>query len=222
VELAVLSQTAGIVLGVFAALGRISQSRIPIARWVSGLYLWIFRGTPLLVQLFFVYFAVPQLTNNDVVLNEFMSAFIAFSLNEGAYMAEIVRAGISSVEFGQLEAAHSLGMTRGLAMRRIVLPQAVRIILPPTGNEFVSMLKNTSLAYTISVQEIFFQTDQIRSATFHSFEPLAVVSLWYLAMTTVASFFQTRLERRYERGFSRVVRQPGPLQRAMSGAFGRR
>lgn len=168
-----------------------------------------------------MYFAIPQLTNERIILSEFVSAFLAFALNEGAYMAEIVRAGITSVDAGQMEAAASLGMTRGLAMRRIILPQAIRIIIPPTGNEFISMLKNTSLAYSISVQEIFFQTDQLRSATFKELEPLAGVSLWYLAMTTVASFFQARLERRYERGFTRDVRGPGVMQRAMSGAFRR-
>ena len=99
-------------------------------------------------------------------------------------MAEIVRAGITSVESGQIEAAESLGMTRMLAMRRVIIPQAIRVIIPPTGNEFISMLKNTSLAYFISTQEIFFQTDQLASATFRYFEPLTIVSLYYLAMTS--------------------------------------
>jgi polar amino acid transport system permease protein len=219
VELAVLSQVTGIILGVLAALGR--MSRIFLVRWFIGLYLWIFRGTPLLVQLFFVYFAVPQFTNETLILSEFMSAYVAFSLNEGAYMAEIVRAGIASVDFGQMEAASSLGMTRGLAMRRVILPQAVRIIIPPTGNEFVSMLKNTSLASTIAVTEIFYQTDQVRSATFHAFEPLAVVSLWYLAMTTVANYMQSFLEDYFGRGFTREAEQPGFMQRMLTGTLRR-
>jgi polar amino acid transport system permease protein len=219
VALAVLSQVTGIFLGVLAALGRMSP--IGPVRWFVGFYLWIFRGTPLLVQLFFVYFAVPQFTNENLILGEFLSAFVAFSLNEGAYMAEIVRAGITSVDFGQMEAASSLGMTRGLAMRRIILPQAVRIIIPPTGNEFVSMLKNTSLASTIAVTEIFYQTNQIRSATFHAFEPLAVVSLWYLAMTTVANYLQTFLEDYFGRGFTREVRQAGIMRRTLSAAMRR-
>jgi polar amino acid transport system permease protein len=162
-------------------------------------YLWLFRGTPLLVQIFFVYFAVPQLTGQRIVLSEFWSAMLALSLNEGAYMAEIIRAGILSVDAGQVEAAESLGMTRSLTMRRIILPQAVRIIIPPTGNEFISMLKNTSLAYAISAHEIFFSTDQLRSATFKEFEPLTIVSVWYLATTTVASYLQGHLERYFAR-----------------------
>jgi polar amino acid transport system permease protein len=221
VALAVLAQMTGIVLGLFAALGRLTRSSFPIFRWISGFYLWIFRGTPLLVQIAFVYFALPQMTNRAIVLNEFVSAFIALSLNEGAYMAEIIRAGISSVDHGQTEAAESLGMTRALAMRRIVIPQAIRIIIPPTGNEFISMLKNTSLAAFISTQEIFFQTEQLSTASFRYFEPLVIVSLYYLAMTTVATYFQGHLERYYERGFDRNIRGPGVMQRAMSTAMRR-
>ncbi len=175
----------------------------------------------MLVQIFFVYFAVPQLTGERIALNEFWSAMLALSLNEGAYMAEIIRAGIASVDAGQVEAAESLGMSRGLTMRRIILPQAIRIIIPPTGNEFISMLKNTSLAYAISLQEIFFSTDQLRSATYTEFEPLAIVSVWYLVMTTVASYFQGHLERYFGRGVSREIRDPGLFQRAMTGAFRR-
>lgn len=193
----------------------------PIFGPIANLYIWLFRGTPLLVQIIFVYFAVPELTNNQVTISEFMSAFIALSLNEGAYMAEIIRAGITSVEGGQMEAAESLGMTRWLAMRRIILPQAVRVIIPPTGNEFISMLKNTSLAYVVSTHEILFETEQIISATYKYFELLLVVSVWYLAMTTVATVFQTLLERHFERGFAREIRQPGVFQRALQGAMRR-
>jgi len=217
----VLSQVAGIVLGLLAALGRLSRLRIPIFRGLSFLYIWLFRGTPLLVQLVFVYYAVPQMTNGNVVLGEFLSAFIALSLNEGAYMAEIIRAGITSVESGQMEAAQSLGMTRALAMRRIVIPQAVRFIIPPTGNEFISMLKNTSLAYVIAVTELLYQAQQIYSHNSRYFELLTVAAMWYLAMTTVATIGQSMLERRFERGFSRTIRQPGAMQRAMLGALRR-
>jgi polar amino acid transport system permease protein len=221
VELAVISQAAGIVLGLFAALGRLSRLRLPVFRGLAWLYIWLFRGTPLLVQLVFVYFAVPQITNGNVILGEFTAAFIALSLNEGAYMAEIIRAGITSVDAGQLEAAQSLGMTRGLAMRRIVIPQAIRFIIPPTGNEFISMLKNTSLAYAISVPELVFQSEQIYSHNLRYFELLSVISLWYLAMTTVATAGQSMLERRFERGFTRAVRQPGVMQRAVLGGLRR-
>jgi polar amino acid transport system permease protein len=221
IVLAVLAQLLGIVLGLFTALARLSRSPVPILKWIAGLYIWLFRGTPLLVQLAFVYFAVPQMTGDRLVIGEFQSALIALSLNEGAYMAEIIRAGIMSVDAGQTEAAQSLGMTGWMTMRRIVLPQAVRFIIPPTGNEFISMLKNTSLAYYISTQEIFFQATQIASATFKYFELLSVVSVWYLAMTTVATFFQGILERRFERGFTRDARGPGLMQRMMPVAFRR-
>lgn len=236
--LAVVSQAIGIVLGLFAALGRLSRARLPIFRWLSASYLWLFRGTPLLVQIAFVYFAIPQLTAplegttlgplhlfslsigpswhlHRLVISEIKSAAIALSVNEGAYMAEIIRAGITSVESGQIEAAESLGMTRGLAMRRIILPQAIRVIIPPTGNEFISMLKNTSLAEIISTPELFFQESQIASATFRYFEPLAVISVWYLVMTTVATYFQGHLERHFGRGYVREIRHPGMMQRYM-------
>jgi polar amino acid transport system permease protein len=226
IELSVISQLTGIALGIFAALGRLSTLKLPIFRWIAGLYIWFFRGTPLLVQMAFVYFAIPQITNFNLVLDAFVSAFVALSLNEGAYMAEIVRAGILSVDQGQLEAAQSLGMRRSLAMRRIVLPQAIRVIIPPTGNEFISMLKNTSLAYSITAVELFYQGQIIYSSGIglgsqRYFELLAVVSTWYLAMTTVATYFQGHVERYFGRGFSRQLAQPGVVRRAFVGMRGR-
>lgn len=194
----IVSQALGIVIGLFLALGRLSRSRLPFVRWLSGGYIWLFRGTPLLVQLLFVYDAVPQLTNGRIVLGSITSAIIALSLNEGAYMAEIIRAGIQSVDTGQVEAAKALGMTYPKTMRRIVLPQAVRFVIPPTGNEFISMLKNTSLASVISAQELLYNTQQVYSNNFAYFELLSVAAVWYLAMTTVATWFQSRLERRSE------------------------
>jgi polar amino acid transport system permease protein len=221
VVLAALSQLIGVILGLFAALGRLSRMGLPFFRWIAGVYIWLFRGTPLLIQIIFVYFAVPQLTGNRIIISEFPSALIALSLNEGAYMAEIIRAGITSVEAGQMEAAESLGMTRWLAMRRVILPQAIRFIIPPTGNEFISMLKNTSLAYAVGAHELLFETQQIISATFNYFELLAVAALWYLAMTTVATYLQSHVERYFERGFTREIRQPGIFQRVAVGALRR-
>lgn len=215
------SQAAGIVLGLFAAIGRLSRSKLSPGRWIAGLYIWLFRGTPLLVQIAFVYFALPQLTAGRLSINEFWSAAIALSLNEGAYMAEIIRAGITSVDVGQAEAADSLGMTRRLAMRRVILPQAVRFIIPPTGNEFISMLKNSSLASVISTAELFYQTQQVYSANSRYFELLCVESAWYLAMTTVATYFQARLERYFGRGFNRGSQGPGMMQRALNSAVRR-
>jgi len=199
---------------------------IAIADWyplktITGFYIWLFRGTPLLVQLFFVYFALPGLSGGHLILNEFDSAFVALSLNEGAYMAEIVRAGITSVEGGQMEAALSVGMTRPKAMTRIIIPQAIRVIIPPTGNEYISMLKNTALAYAISVGEMFYQEEQIRSATFQSFPDLSAVCVWYLAMTTLLTVLQGYVERYFEKGFSRNTSQPGAMQRLMAGALRR-
>jgi polar amino acid transport system permease protein len=205
----VVSQALGIVLGLFLALGRLSRSRLPIWRWIAGAYIWLFRGTPLLVQLLFVYDAIPQMTNNRIVLGSITSALIALSLNEGAYMAEIIRAGIQSVDTGQVEAAKALGMTYPKTMRRIVLPQAVRFIIPPTGNEFISMLKNTSLASVVSAQELLYQTEQVSANNYAYFELLSVAAVWYLAMTTVATWFQSRLERRAE--YRNTIPQRGGL-----------
>jgi len=218
---AVVSQALGIVLGVITALGKLSKSRLPVFRWLAGLYIWLFRGTPLLVQIVFVYFAVPQMTNERIILGEVLSGVIALTLNEGAYMAEIVRAGILSVDAGQVEAAESLGMTRLLSMRRVILPQAIRIIIPPTGNEFISMLKNTSLLYVISAHELFYWEEQIQSATFRYFELITVAAVWYLAMTTVATYAQVYLERSFERGLVREVRQPGFMRRRVTAGFHR-
>lgn len=194
----VVSQVLGIVIGLFLALGRISRARIPVLRWLSGGYIWLFRGTPLLVQLLFVYDAIPQMTNTRIVLGSITSAIIALSLNEGAYMAEIIRAGIQSVDRGQVEAAKALGMTYPLTMRRVVLPQAFRFVIPPTGNEFISMLKNTSLASVISAQELLYNTQQVYSSNYAYFELLSVACVWYLAMTTVATWAQSKLEQRAE------------------------
>lgn len=185
-------------------------------RSISGMYIWLFRGTPLLVQLAFVFFVVPAIANYQftwtgtfgATTGSAWAATIALSLNEGAYMSEIVRAGIASVAGGQMEAAQSLGMTRGLAMRRIVLPQAIRIVIPPTGNEFISMLKNSSLAYSIGVIELWGQSRLVFTGEFgigagRYFELITVAAVWYLILTTVFSFFQVHIERHFERGFVR-------------------
>ncbi|HZT97195.1 MAG TPA: amino acid ABC transporter permease [Chloroflexota bacterium] len=195
-------------------------------RTISGFYIWLFRGTPLLLQIFFVYFALPQMTNHALVLTEFPAGFIALSLNEGAYMAEIVRAGITGVSGGQMEAAQSLGMTRSLAMRRVILPQAIRIIIPPTGNEFISMMKNTSLVSTITLTDLFYRVQLIYTASSgigaqDFFNLLLVAAVWYLALTSAATYLQGHIERHFARGFSREIRQPGTMQRLMVGALRR-
>jgi len=213
--LSIVCQVLGIIIGLFLALGRLSRSRVPIFRWASGLYIWFFRGTPLLLQLLFVYDGIPQLTNKGIVLGSITSATIALSLNEGAYMAEIIRAGILSVDTGQVEAARALGMSYPLTLRRIILPQAVRFVIPPTGNEFISMLKNTSLAAVIVTPELLYAVQQIYSANYAVFELLTVAAIYYLAMTTVATLVQSWLERTFE--YRRGPKRAGPLWFSIPG-----
>jgi len=181
-----------------------------------SLYTWIVRGTPLLVQIIFIYtalaagnvFRFEDLNLGFVTIpGNIQAAIVALSLNEGAYMTEIVRAGILSVGTGQIEAAKSLGMTYFKSMRRIVLPQAVRVILPPLGNEFNAMLKNTTLVSVIGVPELLMATQMVTSATFRVFELYTVVALYYLALTTAWGFVQSAIERRFgEQGQDRPAR----------------
>ena len=192
--------TMGIVLGLLGALGLLSRAA-PV-RWLVHAYLWVFRGTPVLVQIIFWYDATAELTNNAINLPVLVAGVIALGVNEGAYMTEIIRAGLISVDRGQLEAARSLGMTYALAMRRIVIPRAIRIILPPTGNQMIGMLKTTSLLFTIAVPEIFATGTNLYSTNFRYFEVLSVVSLWYLFLTTVLTVVERRLERRF--GYDRM------------------
>jgi polar amino acid transport system permease protein len=217
-ELTVLSMIIGVVLGIVAAVMRLSPN--PLVSGVSWLYIWFFRGTPLLVQLLFWFFIAALYPTIDLgipfgpsfvhlhansVISGFGAALLGFGLNEGAYMAEIVRAGIISVDEGQTQAAQSLGMGRLTIMRLIVLPQAMRVIIPPTGNETISMLKNTSLVIVLgSVFDLLFETQQIYAATFQTIPLLIVASIWYLAMTSVAYVGQYFIERRFGRGFARA------------------
>jgi polar amino acid transport system permease protein len=196
IYISVISQTLGVLLGLLAALMR--TSRLAPLRWLSAVYVWIFRGTPVLVQLFFIYtaFNLP-IVNLGVwkIPSEALTAMVALSINEGSYMREIIRAGIDSIDTGQMEAAKSLGMRYGQAMRRIVLPQAARVIVPPLGNEFNNMMKTTSLAYTIGVYELFADAEQGYSQTFKS-EYFIAVAFWYLVLTTVWAFIQAWIEGR--------------------------
>jgi polar amino acid transport system permease protein len=196
VYVSVISQILGVALGLVAALMRMSRF-FPI-RLLSGIYAWIFRGTPLLVQIFFIYvtFNLPSINLHFwTISSEALTGIVALSLNEGAYMREIIRAGIDSIDKGQMEAAKSLGMRYGLAMRRIVLPQAARVIVPPLGNEFNNMMKNTSLLAFIGVYEAFADAQQGYSATFNN-SYFIVVAFWYLMLTTVWTFIQAWIERR--------------------------
>jgi polar amino acid transport system permease protein len=194
---------------------------------VSWLYIWFFRGTPVLVQLFFwwnlplilphiavviPFTSVGYHAETVTLISPFLASILGLGLNEGAYMAEIVRAGIISVEHGQTEAAQALGMSRLLVMRRIVLPQAMRVILPPTGNETISMLKTSSLAFITTFGELFRVQQEISAFNFRVAELLIVVSLWYLAFTSVLTVGQYYLERYFARGAARQLPLT-PLQR---------
>jgi polar amino acid transport system permease protein len=225
IELTVIAMAIGIVGGVILAVMRLSPN--PIVRWIAWVYIWFFRGTPLLVQLLFWFnlsYVFPKLSlgipfgpefvhlNANTFITSFIAAFVGLGLNEAAYMAEIVRAGILSVDEGQVEAAQSLGMSRLLAMRRVVLPQAMRVIIPPTGNETISMLKNTSLASVITVTELLYSVQIIYAATYQTVPMLIVASIWYIIVTTVLTVGQYYVERYFGRGSSRQ-QPPTPLQR---------
>ena len=193
-ELTATSMAIGIALGIVLAVMRLSPN--PLVSGASWVYIWFFRGTPVLVQILFWYYIAalyPQLRDRDParpassrtststsLITPFVAGMLALGLNEGAYMAEIVRAGIISVDEGQGEAAQALGMTRLLTMRRIVLPQAMRVIIPPTGNETISMLKTTSLVSVIAVTELLYSVQIIYARTYQIIPLLIVASIWYL------------------------------------------
>ncbi|HEX5397381.1 MAG TPA: amino acid ABC transporter permease [Candidatus Limnocylindria bacterium] len=223
VSIAVTSQIIGIILGVFGALGRMAGFW-PF-RYLATFYVWIFRGTPLLVQITFLYYGLlvtkiyawPDITLLGITLPAAIQAGIfALGVNEGAYMSEIVRAGILAIDTGQMEAAKSLGMTYPKAMRRIVLPQAARVIIPPLGNEFNNMLKTTSLLTVIAVPELYVTFSQLNgsgSTSFHPFELFLACALWFLLLTTIWSVIQAFIERRLARGVPGGTSTSGPSLR---------
>jgi polar amino acid transport system permease protein len=233
-ELTVIAMAIGVVLGVALAVMRLSFN--PLVSGASWLYIWFFRGTPVLVQLLFWYNVAAIYPNISLgipfvgvefvhgsansVITTFVAALLGLGLNEGAYMAEIVRAGIISVGEGQTDAALSLGMSRLQIMRGIVLPQAMRVIIPPTGNETISMLKTTSLVLVIALTppELLGATQNIYSVNFKPIQLLTVASIWYLAMTSLLYVGQYYLERYYARGATRELALT-PLQRIRSGLF---
>jgi polar amino acid transport system permease protein len=209
-ELTAASMAIGILLGIVLAVMRGSPN--PILSQTSAVYIWFFRGTPLLVQLIFWFnlsALYPELTlgipfgpqfvdvNANVLITPMVAAFLGLALNEGAYMAEIVRAGIVSVPQGQHQAAASLGMTRLQTMRRIVLPQAMRVIVPPTGNETIAMLKTSSLVSVLAIPELLYSAQIIYSRTFQTIPLLLVASIWYLLATSILTVVQTRIERHF-------------------------
>jgi polar amino acid transport system permease protein len=210
--IAFLSIALACTLALLGALGRLSHNAIAVG--VTGFYTSFFRGTPLLVQLFLIYLALPQigLALGDpwfdwLTLDVITAGVLALGLNYGAYMTEIFRAGIQSVGHGQLEAAEALGMTYARKMRRVVIPQAIRVIIPPAGNEFIAMLKDTALVgllgASIDQMEIFRRAQLVGKADFRNLEALIVAALIYWGLTTVFQYFQLRLERRLSKGYVR-------------------
>jgi polar amino acid transport system permease protein len=232
-ELTVVGMLVGIVLGVILALMRLSSNWLLSS--VSWVYIWFFRGTPLLVQILFFYniaalyptidLGIPfgpsfvHLNGNDVI-TKFVAGSVALGLNEGAYMSEIVRAGILSVDEGQTDAAKALGMTRLQTMRRIILPQSMRVIIPPTGNETISMLKNSSLVFAIALADLLYAATLIYSVNYKVIQLLIVASIWYLVATTVLSIGQYYIERHYGRGTA-AGQGPTLLQQILRGIRGR-
>jgi polar amino acid transport system permease protein len=223
VYIAVLSQIFGVLLGLASAL--FQMSRLPVLRLVSYLYVWLVRGTPVIVQIFFWYYGANLLLGFTLfprtvsfglfgVDGVIVAGIVALSINEGAYMSEIIRAGIAAVDRGQMEAAKSVGMTYGLAMRRIVLPQAARVIVPPLGNEFNGMIKNTSLLAFIGVYEIFLDAEEGYSVSFKPVEYFMGVAFWYLVLTTVWGLIQVQIERKLGAS-ERDVEAEGWLQRVL-------
>ena len=225
IELTASAMAIGIALGIALAVLRLSPN--PLLSGASWIYIWFFRGTPVLVQLFFWYdisYVFPRLTlgipfgpafvhyNANTLVTPVFAAIVGLGLNEAAYMAEIVRAGIISVDEGQTEAAHAMGMSRLQTMRLIVLPQAMRVIVPPTGNETISMLKTSSLASVITVGELFFAVEAIAARTYQTVPMLMVASIWYLILTSVLTSGQYYVERYFARGATRQL-PPTPMQR---------
>jgi polar amino acid transport system permease protein len=201
VWISVVSQAAGVIIGLLLALMRMSSlpsRKFPALSGLARVYVWFFRGSPLLVQILLLFDGLPRLFPNLPLLPDWACVVVAFSLNEGAYMSEIVRAGIDSVDVGQMEASKALGMRYWLAMRRIILPQAARVILPPLGNEFNNMLKTTSLASIIGIYDLTYTAETFGAPTFTLFELLIVATLYYLVLTTLWGFVQSWLEKRLD------------------------
>jgi polar amino acid transport system permease protein len=230
-ELTVIAMAIGIALGVVLAVMRLSAN--PLVAGASWLYIWFFRGTPVLVQLLFWNFIAalypkisigipfgPELVHADAntLITPFVAAILGLGLNEAAYMAEIVRAGMISVDEGQTQAAHALGMTRFLTLRRIVLPQAMRVIIPPTGNETISMLKTTSLVSVIALTELLYSVQLVYATSYKQIPLLLVACIWYLVFTSLLSIGQYYIERHFGRGSEREPAAT-PWQRVRRSLF---
>ncbi|WP_075739177.1 amino acid ABC transporter permease [Streptomyces acidiscabies] len=225
VYISVVAQLLGVVLGFAVALAR--RSRFAPVRWCARTYVWLIRGTPLLVQLVLVYNGLAAAgvyrfgdlqVGGLVLLGVVQAATLTLALNEAAYMAEIFRSAFDAIDPGQAEAAQALGMTPATTMRVVLLPQALRIIVPPLGNEFNLMMKSTSLLSVIGLQEMFLTAQSINSATFKTFEIFLVAACYYLALTTVWSVVQRFIERALADP-GRVIATPSLRERLMGGGL---
>lgn len=185
----------GVVLGLLLALMRISKSKV--LNLIASAYVEFIRGTPLMVQIFIIYYALPDLIGFN--LPEMVSAILALSINSGAYVAEVIRAGIQAVDKGQMEASRSLGMPYGMAMRYIIIPQAIKNILPALGNEFITVIKESSVVSVIGIKELMYNADTVRGNTFRAFEPLIIAALMYFVMTFTLSKLMGKFERRLKK-----------------------
>ncbi len=206
IPLAIISFFFGLIIALVTALIRLSRQRgaFMILKWIASFYVWLFRSTPLLVQLFIVFFGLPYLRIKGVLphgikLEPFTAGIITFSLNTGAYASETIRAAISSVPTGQWEAGAAIGMTRLQILWRIILPQALRVALPPLSNSFISLVKDTSLAASITIMEMFAVSQQIAAENYQPLLMYTLVAMGYAVFTTVLSYFQGYLERVVDR-----------------------
>jgi polar amino acid transport system permease protein len=194
IVVAVTSIAIATVLAIFGALGRLSRN--PVIFGITGFYVSLVRGTPLIVQIFFVYSALPRIWPGSALIPAIVLGITALAFNYGAYMTEIFRAGIQAVPRGQVEAAAAIGMTEQMTMRRVVLPQATRIVTPAIGNEFIAMIKDSALVSVIGVQELLWRAQKMGSAAFRNLETLLLAALVYWVLTIALSLLQDRLEKR--------------------------
>ncbi|MDE1188422.1 MAG: amino acid ABC transporter permease [Pantoea sp.] len=217
--LTVVSMILGTLLGLLLAVWRLSENRL--LSGISSLYIWFFRGTPLLVQLIFWYnlstlFPTLSITipwtgitfaswNTNDLITPLTAAIAGLALNEAAYMAEIIRAGLLSVDNGQVETTQAFGMSRTRALRRIIIPQAMRSIIPPTGNQLISMIKATSLVSVIAMGDLLYSVQAVYNRTFEIIPMLMVAVIWYLLITSILNVGQSAIERYYARGTRRTV-----------------
>ncbi len=191
VILAAFSVCLGVVIGIFLALMKLSKNRFFYS--IATGYIEFIRGTPILVQLYIIFYGLPQI---GVDFPDYIAGVVALSINSGAYVAEIIRAGIQSIDKGQMEAARSLGMPHSMAMRYIIIPQALRNILPALGNEFITIIKESSIVSIIGMQELMYNADTVRGNTFQPFEPLIVAAIIYFILTFTLSKLLSVIETR--------------------------